>query len=507
MASKRQLQEIGFSHAQSASDFNSKAQRERREQGQQDRQTRRWPATALAAPHSSNSTSADRDRLRSLPRLPSLPQVDSGAHSLNSSTGDLVQDPDFPSKGDLLIQKFSEAIKFGEESNKRAKKAEAENAVLLKENQEFRQALDGTKRNCEYVRNQYMNIPPKEALNMLEEVEALDPANAHSSAVHNGDHRSGWDAPRKTNSGKKLHAHTSGTDADAESNSSSSFHTSAALPSRPAIMASKRQLQEIGFSHAQSASDFNSKAQRERREQGQQDRQTRRRPAAALAAPHSSNSTSADRDRLRSLPRLPSLPQVDSGAHSLNSSTGDLVQDPDFPSKGDLLIQKFSEAIKFGEESNKRAKKAEAENAVLLKEIQELRQALDGMKGHCEYVRNQYMNIPPKEALNMLEEVEALDPANAHSSAVYNGDHRSGRDALRKASLGKKKLHAHTSGTDADAESTSSSSSPSLQKHHLHKAQGGFCSDDMVSCKEEESVAHSVAHHKGSSEVYPVNTD
>ena len=162
-------------------------------------------------------------------------------------------------------------------------------------------------------------------------------------------------------------------------------------------MASKRQLPKIGFSHTQSASDFNSKAERERREQGQQDRQTRRRPATAQPAPHSSNS--ADRDRLRSLPRPPSLSQVDSGAHSLNSSTGDLVQDPDFLLKGDLLIQKFSEAIKSGEESHKKAKNAEAENAVLRKEIQELRQALDGMKRRCEKVRSQYMNIPPKEAL------------------------------------------------------------------------------------------------------------
>lgn len=125
-------------------------------------------------------------------------------------------------------------------------------------------------------------------------------------------------------------------------------------------------------------------------------------------------------------------------------------------------------------------------------------------------MRSQYFNIPPKEALKVLKEVEALDP-NAHGSAAHSGDHRSGRDAPRKTNSGKKKQQARTSGTDADAESTSSSSSSyaSLQKHHLHKAQDRFHSDDVVSCKEEESVAHNVAHHKfkGSSEVYPVNTD
>lgn len=118
-----------------------------------------------------------------------------------------------------------------------------------------------------------------------------------------------------------------------------SIHTSAALPSRPSWQASAKRY-------------FNSKAARERREQEQQGQRTRRRPATAT--PHFSSSS--DRDRLRLLRRLPSPPQVDSGSHSLNSSTGDLVQDPDFPSQGDLLIQRFSEATKFGEESAKKLK-------------------------------------------------------------------------------------------------------------------------------------------------------
>lgn len=268
------------------------------------------------------------------------------------------------------------------------------------------------------------------------------------------------------------------------------------------------QYQEKQLSHSQSTYDFNSsRVVGDRRERQQQDQQMiRRRPLSAAPLP-SSSGVSEDRDRLGYLlRRLPSIPQIDSGAHSLTSSMGDLDLSP----TGALLIQGFSEAIKSGEESARDLRKAEAEknalrdeNRQLKEQVRVLQQALGRINSHCGNLRRDYLKIPPSEVLNVLEYVETLSVLNSTallSSAAHNGEDRSGRDGSRRASSGKNKQQPRKSGTDADAENTSSSSSPSLTKHQSHEAQNRIYSDDMASSKEEVC-------HQGSSTVCPVNTD
>lgn len=268
-------------------------------------------------------------------------------------------------------------------------------------------------------------------------------------------------------------------------------------------MAGKCQYQGKDFSHSQSSYDF--KVVRDRCEQDQQGQRMRSRPASA----DSQSSGTADRDRLRSRRRLPSLP--DSGAQSLYSSTFDLDH---LPPKGASLFQSLFEATKSGEELAEELRKAETEKVVLREqnqqlqkkckensdreEVQELQQqALDRIRGHCDYMLGAYLNISPNRAMEEIKKVKAL--ANLDPSALSSsGDHRSGRDVPRKTNSGKNRQQACTSGTDADIESTSSSTPPS---------RDGSGSDDMASCKEEESVAHSVAHYKGSSDIGPVHTD
>lgn len=274
-------------------------------------------------------------------------------------------------------------------------------------------------------------------------------------------------------------------------------------------MASKRQCQEKRLSQSQSAYDLNSTVVRGRRQQEQQlqGQQTRRRPLSA-APPSSSTEFSPDREHLRSLRKLTSLPEIDSGALSLTSSTGDHAQE--LSSKGAVLIHGLSEAIKSGEESAKELKRAELEKAELLTEIRQLRQALEGITRLSVYIRKEYLNTPPKEALSMLKDVEALaelDPT-ALRNAAHMSDYWSDHDTPRKINAGKKRLQAHTSGTHTDTDTTPRSSLPSLPKHHLHKALDGFGSDGITSRK-EESVAHVHirTHRGGSIEVCPVNTN
>ena len=123
--------------SQSTYDFNSasKVAHDRRERELRDQQTRRRPASAapLRSPH------------RQLPPDP-WQQVDSGAHSLQSSTGDLDLSPD----GELLIQSFTEAVTSGEKSARKLRNAEAERDALRNKNRQLeelnkkqQQALDG----------------------------------------------------------------------------------------------------------------------------------------------------------------------------------------------------------------------------------------------------------------------------------------------------------------------------------------------------------------------------
>ena len=241
------------------------------------------------------------------------------------------------------------------------------------------------------------------------------------------------------------------------------------------------------MSQSQSECDLNSKAARGRREQEGQ--RTKRRPLTAVSPSSTITEFSPDRE---SLPRkLPSIPRVDSGALSLNSSTGDLAAvapECELSPKGASLVQSLLEALKSGEESRKELKSVKADSVALREENRQLRQALGEIHGLSAALLKEYLNTPPSKAMTVLEEV--------NSKAL----------ASKRINSGKRRQPVHNSGTDADAESTSSSSPPTLSKHQHHKGEDGFASDDIVSCKEESSV-HTGTHHRGSSEVCPINTD
>ena len=274
-------------------------------------------------------------------------------------------------------------------------------------------------------------------------------------------------------------------------------------------MASKQQaydghqFRERQLSQSLSAYDFNSKTVPAMREQEQQ--QTRRRP---LSAAPPSNTTDLP------LRKLPSLPQVDSGAHSLSSSTAELLPALELSPKGASLIQSFSEAIKSGEESVKGLERSKADNAALREENRLLQQALGAINSLTDQLLKEYLNTPPKAAMDRLKTVKAmaeLDPTALNDADM--GDYRSGREApSRKVTSAKKKPPVHKSGTDADAESTSGSSSspPTVSKHqhHMYQSRNGSGSDDrdIASCKEESSE-HIGTRHRGTSEVCFVNTD
>ena len=252
---------------------------------------------------------------------------------------------------------------------------------------------------------------------------------------------------------------------------------------------------------SQSTYDFHSssKVAHDQRERELKDQQTRRRPASAASLP----------SQYRQLPQKPW--QVDSGAHSPCSSTGDLDLSPD----GEYLVQSFRKAVTSGEKSAKELRKAEAERDALRNEIRELeelikkqQQALDGISKRSVYMYKEYLNTPPNVLLKMLREVEALTKLdlNALSSTAENDDHRSrsGRDASMRTNSGKQRQQPRRSGTDADVESTSSSSSneSNSPEHQTHQMQDGFHSDNMQSCKEE-----GVVPHQGTGEIAPVYTD
>lgn len=240
------------------------------------------------------------------------------------------------------------------------------------------------------------------------------------------------------------------------------------------------------------------KVAHDRRERELKDQQTRRRTvsAAPLPSPH------------RQLPPDP-WQQVDSGAHSLYSSTGDLDLSPD----GEFLIQSLKKAVTSGEKSARELRKAEAERDALRNEIRQLeelikkqQQALDGINERSVRMYKEYLNTPPNVVLKMLGEVEALTKLdlNALSSTAENDNHRArtGRDASTRTNSGKQRQQPRRSGTDADVESTSSSSS-NESNNQTHQVQDGFQSDDMQSSKEEAGIAP----HQGTSEIAPVHTD
>ena len=193
--------------------------------------------------------------------------------------------------------------------------------------------------------------------------------------------------------------------------------------------------------------------------------------------------------------QLPPTPwQVDSGAHSLYSSTGDLDLSPD----GEFLIQSLQKAVTSGEKSARELRKAEADRDALRNENRQLKElikkqqeALDGINERSVRMYKEYLNTPPNVVLKVLKQVEALTKLdlNALSSTAQNDDHRSwsGRDASTRANSGKQRQLPRRSGTDADEESTSSSSSneSNSPKHQTHHVQDGFYSDNMQSCKEE----------------------
>ena len=247
---------------------------------------------------------------------------------------------------------------------------------------------------------------------------------------------------------------------------------------------------------SQSTDDFNSasKVAHDRREREQEDQQTRRRTvsAAPLPSPH------------RQLPPDP-WQQVDSGAHSLQSSTGDLDLSPD----GELLIQNLKKAVSSGEKSARDLRTVEAERDALRNENRQLRQALDGINARLVRMCKGYLDIAPNEVLKKLEEMKTstnLD-LNALSSTAHNGDHRSrsSRDASTRTNSGKHSQQPRRSGTDADVESISSSSSNESYSPKPPNSPGanGFQSDDMQSSKEEGGIVP----HQGTSEIAPVHTD